>query len=707
MTATDVAYPFQSLNGPKEAQAKNVTLSVPEMNCAGCMSTVESTLNSLNGVSGARVNLTLRRVSATSELAPEELVEALDLVGFQAFAFDNQVPVQGDDVGRDLLLRLGIAGFAMMNVMLLSVAVWSGAENATRDLMHLISASIALPVVVFSAKPFFKKAWSALRMRRLNMDVPISLAIVLAAGMSLYEALHGGRHAYFDAALALTFFLLIGRYLEHRTKQSARSAAQDLAALESHTAERWDGTGLQTVHMSEIVVGDRLYIPSGARIPVDGQLETNSAWTNRAFITGESEPVESAANALLSAGEINVGAPFTIVARAVGEDTTLRQIARLVEQAENVRNRYTALADRAAKIYAPAVHLLAFLAFLGWLAGTGDVRLSLNIAIAVLIITCPCALGLAVPAVATAAIAKLYRLGFFVKSGVALERLAETDTVVFDKTGTLTDPEPVLDFSALDERERSIAAALAQASSHPIALSMRHSLEGTAPAKLTGVEEQSGKGITARAGETSVGLGQAQMLGADGSGTVLRIGPKRLPISFSDCLRPGAAVAVRELKSQGLAVELLSGDTEAKALALASQLGIEDVRAQMSPREKQTVLEDHASYGRRVCMIGDGLNDTVAMATAHASVAPGSALDAARSAADIVLARDSLADLPELFRTARKASLLSKQNFSIATLYNLIAIPVALLGHATPLLAALAMSLSSLTVLINALRARV
>ena len=444
------------------APANAVQLSVPAIRCAACISTIEDKLNSMPDVRGARVNLTQKRVNVQTDLPWERLAAALADVGYDAHLLDPAALGQERDaIGRDLIMRLGVAGFAMMNVMLLSVAVWSGATGATRDLFHLISAAIAVPAVIYSAQPFIVSARRALQARQLNMDVPIALAILLAAAMSLYEALHGGRHAYFDAALSLTFFLLIGRYLEHKTRAAARSAAKELAALEVHTALRKTGATTQTVPITSLQVGDIIHVPTGVRIPVDGTLLDRSASTDRSFLTGESDPVAHGPKAKLRAGETNIAAPFDMRADAVGSDTRLHQIAELVETAENARNRFTSLADRAARIYAPAVHLLAAVTFIGWLIATQDLRHSLNVAIAVLIITCPCALGLAVPAVSTAAISRLYRMGFLVKSGTALERLAEVQTVILDKTGTLTRPGFTFDLQSLPSEVRSVAKALA------------------------------------------------------------------------------------------------------------------------------------------------------------------------------------------------------------------------------------------------------
>lgn len=682
-----------------------VQLSVPSVRCAACIGAIESHLAQVPGIQSARVNLSQKRVAVETDLPPADIAKSLEQIGYEAFPLNAAaLGSRGDASGQDLLMRMGVAGFAMMNVMLLSVAVWSGASGATRDLFHLISAGIALPAVLFSAQPFFQNAWRALRVGRLNMDVPISLAILLASGMSLYESLHGGHHAYFDAALSLTFFLLIGRYLEQRTRSAAHSAAKELSALEEHTAQRMKNGISEVVPIADLREGDTILVTTGARVPADGRLLSGSAHTDRSFLTGESDPIAHDVGATLNAGEINLGAPFELCVDASGTNTRLRQITQLIETAENARNRYTSLADRAARIYAPGVHLLAALTFAGWVIASGDIRHALNISIAVLIITCPCALGLAVPAVSTAAISRLYRLGFLVKSGTALERLAEVDSLVFDKTGTLTKPGFDLDLTTFSKEELSVMKALSQASSHPLSLALSKYLGDISAADLTDLEEVKGAGVRAQFGSEPVALGRASWLLETGNGLVLKIGDASRALPYSETLTKGAAEAVQGTQALGLPSLVLSGDTPLKTSAIADRLGIKDWHAQVSPEEKSRLISESSAQGHLSCMVGDGLNDTVALASAHASVAPGTALDAARSAADVVLLRGSLEKLPHLFRTARMAVRLSKQNFAIAALYNAIAIPIAVAGYATPLMAALAMSFSSITVIFNAAR---
>jgi Cu2+-exporting ATPase len=677
--------------------------SLPTIHCAACIGKIERGLNALNGVTFVRVNLSLKRLSVEGSIDPDHILSALTNLGFEAYYLhQSDQSNQVDLIGRSLLTRMAVAGFAMMNVMLLSVAVWSGATDATRDLFHLISACITLPVIAYSGQPFFQNAWSALRVRRLNMDVPISLAILLAALMSLYESLNGGDHAYFDAALSLTFFLLIGRYLDHQTRSAARSAAKDLTALEVHTTQRIKDGKVETIEVTAVNIGDQILVPTGARVPVDGYLLTDIAFLDRSILTGESSAVAIEINDALSAGEINVGAPFELIATAVGENTSLRRMAALVDLAENGRNQYTSLADRAAQIYAPAVHLLALFAFLAWYFATGEMRLSLNIAIAVLIITCPCALGLAVPAVTTAAISRLFSLGFLVKHATALERMADVDHVLFDKTGTLTKASKP-NFKGFTQTERSVSMALAQVSFHPLSRAVTHSLRQENPAPLTEITEIAGHGVQANWNGKTVRLGQGSWLNAPFDSLGLQIGNRAAKrIQFSETIRDGAQDAIRDFK---IHCEILTGDAEEPAQKVADALGI-GVTAKANSVDKIARITALHSAGKHTLMVGDGLNDTAALAVAHASIAPSTALEASRNAADVVLLKDSFENLPDVLRIAKAARLLSKQNFAIAALYNCIAVPFALAGFATPLAAALAMSLSSITVILNSQRMR-
>ncbi|MGY3439242.1 MULTISPECIES: heavy metal translocating P-type ATPase [unclassified Marinovum] len=695
-----------------------LALSLPGIHCAACIATVERALNAVDGVREARVNLTLKRVTlaAAPEVSAAQVIAVLAGAGFEAHELDAGMlrATATDTAGRDLLMRLAVAGFAMMNIMLLSVAVWSGAEGATRDMFHWISAMIALPTVAFSAQPFFVNAWSALRVGRLNMDVPISLAIALALATSLWEVWLSGQHAYFDAAIALTFFLLAGRYLDHRTRAIARSAAEELAALEVPRATRILQGVEEVVALADLAVGDVILVRPGGRMPVDGAIVQGRSEIDRSLLTGETLPVFAAPGGVVSAGEINLTGPLHIRATAIGKDSSLHQLADLVAIAESGRAQYTSLADSAARLYAPGVHILSALAFLGWYGATGDLRIALNIAAAVLIITCPCALGLAVPAVTTAASGRLFKRGLLIKHETALERLAAVDTVVFDKTGTLTEGLPdVTDPARHSEAAMRVALALAEGSAHPLsqALARAARARGLAPAMVQDIREVPGFGTEGRLNGQRVRLGRAGWAGGDAvvpetsawlampGGAVHRFG-------FTDALRPGAEAAVTALHGAGMRVILMSGDSSAAVAAMAARLGIGEWLAEARPEEKAAQIAALKAAGARVLMVGDGLNDTAALAAADVSISPATALDAARVASDIVLLGRDLSPLPEALATARAATRRIRENFRIATLYNILAVPLAMAGLATPLIAALAMSTSSITVSLNALRLR-
>ncbi|MBD9525383.1 heavy metal translocating P-type ATPase [Paracoccus sp. PAR01] len=698
--------------------AEDIILSLPTIHCATCISDVERALLAHPGVREARVNLTLRRVTVDAPgLAAPELIPVVEAVGYEAHELDPAAlsASAADRQGRDILMRIGVSGFAMMNIMILSVAVWSGAADATRDLFHFLSGAIALPTVAFAGQPFFSSAARSLRAGRLGMDVPISLALILASAISVFETLHSGHHAYFDAAVMLCFFLLVGRYLDYRTRAVARSAAEELTALEVPRAFRLTASGDEPVPVSELILGDLIRLRPGARVPADGEIIEGASEIDRALLTGESIPVPAAPGMALSAGEVNLTGQLILRVTAAGRDSSLARLTQLVAAAESARGRYTSLAERASRLYSPMVHLLAFASFLCWYLATHDLRRAVNIAAAVLIITCPCALGLAVPAVVTAASGRLFRRGLLIKDGTALERLAEVDTVVFDKTGTLTMGVPQLvSLDPLPMEQRPMALALAQASSHPLAQALAQALiaVGTVPAVLGDVREQPGNGVLAMMGDTQVRLGRAEWLGAshgDATMSATWFQFADMPatrLDFVDRLRPGAEEAVTQILASGRRVVLLSGDAEPVVRDLAGRLGIAEWQADVSPMAKADRVGALADEGCHVLMVGDGLNDTAALSMAHVSLSPASALDAARTASDMVMLGNDLSPVPEALTVARKARARIKENFSISVLYNIVAVPFAIAGFATPLMAALAMSLSSISVTLNALRLR-
>ncbi len=696
-------------------------LMVDGVHCGGCVRRIERALAAEPGVESARVNLTTRRLVVTwcgAAAMAARLVEAVSREGFRATPYDPRQLATGDaEAERRLLRALAVAGFAAGNVMLLSISVWAGQAyamgDATRALMHWFSALIALPAIAYAGQPFFSSAFGALRNRRTNMDVPISVGILLAAGMSLFETIRGGPNAYFDSAVALLFFLLIGRFLDLRARGRARSAAARLLALgaEAVTVLTADGRR-QVLPAASVAPGMTVLVAAGERIGIDGRVQAGRSEIDTSLITGESLPRPVGLGDPAFAGTINQSAPLRLEATAVGESTLLAEIVRLMELAEQRRAKYVVLADRIARLYAPAVHGLALATFLGWtLIGGIAWQTALLYAVAVLIITCPCALGLAVPAVQVIASGRLLRQGVLLKSATALERLAEVDTVVLDKTGTLTVGRPTLDRRRpLDQAALELAASLAGASRHPLAKALCRAAPGVPVAG--GVEEIPGRGLRRSSEGGELRLGNRGWCGVEQPGEPARgpelwlARPGRLPVrfAFSDPLREDAVAVVAALKRQGLEVELLSGDLPPVVAAVAREIGIPASRAACTPAGKVAHLERLALAGRRVLMVGDGLNDAPALAAAHVSVSPASAIDISQTAADAVFQGDHLQPVVELLQVARQARRLIRQNLGLALAYNLIAVPVAVLGLATPLIAAVCMSGSSLLVVGNALR---
>jgi Cu2+-exporting ATPase len=689
-------------------------LSVPAVHCGACIQAIESAVGRLPGVEEARVNLSTKRLSVRwrGETVPP-IVETLNGLGYAAHLFDNDGEGK-DPVLAELIRAVAISGFAAANIMLLSVSVWSGAEDATRDLFHWLSALIAIPALFFAGRIFFRSAWAALRHGRMNMDVPIALGVSLAYGMSLFETINHGPHAYFDASVSLLFFLLIGRTLDHVMRARTREAVTGLAKLAPRGAMvvRHDGSR-HYLPLPEIEPGMRLLIAAGERIPVDGFIVSGSSDLDCALVTGESAPQPAASGTVVRAGMLNLARPLTVEATAAAKDSFLSEMVRMMEAAEGGRARYRRIADRASALYSPVVHLTALLTFIGWMAASGDWHRALTIAIAVLIITCPCALGLAVPIVQVVAARRLFENGIMVKDGSAMERLAEIDTAVFDKTGTLTTGVPVLaNANEIDAGDLGFAVAMAAHSRHPFSKAIAAAGGGLPATAFDSIDEVAGKGIEATSDGATWRLGRAdwaiskpdrKLLAADGT-LLSRNGVARAVFRFEERLRPGAEQAVSELKARGIDVDLISGDNTHAVEAVADKLAIDRFRAAALPGDKAEHLAALAHQGRKVLMVGDGLNDAPALAAAHVSMAPATAADIGRNAADFVFLREGLEAVPLALEVARKAGLLIRQNFALAIGYNLLAIPIAIAGQVTPLIAAIAMSLSSIVVIANAMR---
>lgn len=703
-----------------------IELAVDGIHCAGCIATIEREMGEFPGVVRARLNFTDKRLRVafrTADANPTALIGRLSDLGFSAHPFS---PIRKDDAAdveqRRLLRALGVAGFAAMNIMLLSVVVWAGHETGldavSRDFFHWVSALIALPTAAYSGRIFFDSAIAALKRRRTNMDVPISLGIMLALGMSVVETLNHGEHAYFDGAVMLIFFLLIGRTLDQAMQRRTRAVAANLAALRAESVTKClpDGS-LREMAVDMVQPGDVIVVQPGMRVGLDGVIEQGVSDLDQSLVTGETAHQAVRAGDKVYAGTLNLSGLLRVRVLKPYSGTLLADVERLLAKATEARGAYVRLADRAAQLYVPFVHATALLTFLGWLAYGLPWSQALVIAITVLIITCPCALGLAIPAVQVVAAGALFRIGVLTNSGDALERLAATDTVVLDKTGTLTLPSSeVANIATLQPDLVARAARLALASRHPLSAPIAALAAGASPYPTA--REAPGEGIRACDHGQVLKLGSVAFCGAEAeadrlaeiypeaSMVAFSAGDERIVFAIRQPLRSDAAEAVASLQAAGIAVEIVSGDRRRPVAAVAYDLGVACWMAGATPAIKVERLHALRSDNRHVLMIGDGINDAPALAAANVSMSPVSATHLAQAQADFLLLGQRLSPAAAAIRIAAKAKSLMMQNLWFSVIYNLVAVPIAISGHATPLVAALAMSGSSLAVMLNALRAR-
>jgi len=696
----------------------SLDLMVDGLSCAACVWLIESVLAHDRGLLIGRVSIGSRRLHLEwkGEAADgNRFAASVERLGYRLVPFDPASLARAEDqTGRRLLRALAVAGFASANVMLFSVSLWSGVEMGpmTRNLLHWLSALIALPAIAYAGQPFFGSALSALRSGRSNMDLPISIGVILVSAMSIVETVNGATHAYFDGAVMLLFFLLIGRFLDHRARGHAQSAVQGLLALRSRAVMLLKPDGSVVACRPEMAPpGAQILVAAGERIGIDGIVEHGESELDTSLVTGESVPVCAVPGHQVFAGTVNLTQPLTIRAVSVGDNTLLAEIARLVEAAESRRGRFVVLADRIAKYYAPAVGMGALFTFIFWWAFLhASWQSALTNAVAVLIVTCPCALGLAVPAVQIIASGSLMRRGILIKNPTALDRLAEIDAVVFDKTGSLT--EGVLELNHPEQFEMdwlTLAGSLAQSSRHPLAVALVRaaSQRNAKLSHFADATEEAGQGIACG----QMRLGSRKFCHV--TRTELPAGPELwfargdappICFTFSDRLRSDAPDVLDWLVRDGLNVVLRSGDSSEVVKEVSESLGIKDWRSSQTPTDKVATLEALRIGGQHVLMVGDGLNDAPALAAAHVSISPSNAADISQNAADIVFQGMGLTPIRYAIICARRARRISRENIALALLYNLLVVPLAIAGLVTPLIAAIAMSSSSLVVVLNSFR---
>ncbi|MCV6625398.1 MAG: heavy metal translocating P-type ATPase, partial [Cellvibrionaceae bacterium] len=605
----------------------------------------------------------------------------------------------------------------MMQVGMVAVALYGGSmfgiAEQWQGYLRFISWIFATPVVFYSAVPFYQAAWRALKTRHLVMDVPVSLAILLAYFASCWATISNGPDVYFDSVSMFTFLLLIGRYLEMRARHRAGFAAGNLAQLIPPTAHRVlaeDANNTETVPVKLLQVGDKILVMSGETIPCDGMVYDGNSQVDESLLTGESVAVAKAVGSQVAAGTVNTDSPLWLEVSAVGQATRLSAISRLVAQAEQEKPAQVAIADRVAGIFVGAVLVVAAAVFTFWWQHKPED--ALWITLSVLVVTCPCALSLATPVALTAATNRLRRQGLLVSKGHVVEMLTRLQRVVFDKTGTLTEGQPQLDqvellVDGIDRQQAlALAAALERGSSHPIAKAFK---PYGGELVMAAVRAHTGQGVSGSWQGSDYRLGRSNFsLAAEGeaeAGLLLsRDGVAIARFHLADPLRPSAKGAVAQLQQRGYEVELLSGDAHATVCHIADSLQIDHASSEVSPEQKLEKIQAYQATGERVMMVGDGINDVPVLSAADVSVAMGGAADIAQTHADCLLLSDDLNGLNLAMETAAKARRIIWQNMSWAIAYNILALPLAAAGMVPPYAAAIGMSLSSLLVVINALR---
>lgn len=704
---------------------KHIDLAVEGVHCAGCMAKIERGLSAIPDVTLARVNLTDRRVALEwkqGTLDPARFIDRLEELGYKAYPYETESAEATEVAESRFLLRcLGVAAFATMNVMMLSIPVWSGNVSdmlpEQRDFFHWLSALIALPAAAYAGQPFFRSAWRALSAKTTNMDVPISIGVCLALGMSVVETIHHAEHAYFDAAIMLLTFLLVGRVLDQNMRRRTRAVAGNLAALKAETAAKFVGPDeISQVPVAAIHPGDIVLLRPGERCAVDGTVIEGRSEIDQSLITGETLYVTAEQGTAVYAGSMNISGTLRVRVSAASEATLLAEITRLLDNALQARSRYMRLADRASRLYAPVVHATALITILGWVIAGAGWHDAIVTGVAVLIITCPCALGLAIPTVQTVASGAMFKAGVLLNSGDAIERLAEADHVIFDKTGTLTLPDlEVMNAADIPADIFALAGRLALSSHHPVAAAVAQAAGARSP--IVGAVEEAGQGVRAVVDGVELRLGRPLFCGAEalvGSATLdpeasivaFSKGTEKFILSVRQGLRPDAQAVIAALKARNIGIEILSGDREPAVIAAAHALGIAEWRAGVTPADKIARIEELKRRGAKVLMVGDGMNDAPSLAAAHVSMSPISAAHLSQATADLVFLGRPLAPVVAAINSARKALHLMRQNLWLAIGYNVLAVPVAISGVVTPLIAAAAMSGSSILVMLNSLRAR-
>jgi len=705
---------------------REAALILENIVCAACIWLNERHIAGLPGVLSVEINYATRRARVrwdNSRIQLSAILKAVSDIGYIAHPFD---PGRSDDIYKrernTAIKRLAIAGLGMMQVMMYALPSYTATDmtDEIRLLMRWASLVLTIPVVLYSAWPFFIGAWRDLKRRMLGMDVPVALGVGTAFVASVYSTFSGDGEVYYDSVTMFVFLLLTGRFLEMNARRRAGAAVEELVKLIPAATTRlphWPARDEEQVPVARLAVGDHVLVRPGETLPADGVVVEGDSAVSEAMLTGESLPVSKNAHAKVVGGSLNQASPLVVRVDKLGADTRLASIVRLLDRAQSEKPRIGQLADRAAAWFVGLLLLITFFVGLAWYFV--DPSRTLWIVVSILVVTCPCALGLATPAALTTATGRLTRLGLLTTRGHALETLARATDLVFDKTGTLTHGRlsvrrvvPLGGRSA--EEVGRIAAALEAGSEHPIARALCQGLPEAASIPAGNIRNTPGRGVEGTISGRTYRLGSPRFAAAgapppesDGGASWVALAEENEPIAWfalADTPRADADAALSALRRQGLRLHLLSGDAEGAVKATAQQLGIDEWHAGALPEDKLAYVKALQQQGRIVAMVGDGINDAPVLAGAQVSIAMGEGTDVAQAAADMVMLGSRLATLAEGVALARKTQQIIRQNLGWALGYNLIAIPAAALGYVTPWMAGIGMSASSLLVVLNALR---
>lgn len=717
---------------PLEGDEREADLILEGITCAACVWLNERHLGQLPGVAGVEVNYATRRARVrwhNDRIQLSAILRAVSAIGYRAHPYD---PDASETLARNerrvALWRVFVAGFGMMQVMMYAYPAYIAGDGDMSEvasrLMRWASMVLTLPVVLYSAAPFFVRAWRDLRVRHVGMDFPVALGVGAAFVASVIATFSGVGEVYFDSVTMFVFFLLSARYLEMLARQHATRRTEALARLLPAFARRIrnDGTLEERVPLTALAPGDCLQVRPGEVVVADGVVARGSSEVDESWLTGESLPVSKEKGSQVLSGSVNGSGVLEVLAERVGEGTRLAGIRRLVERARHERPRIVAIADRIALWFTVTLLVLAFLTGLVW--WQIDPARTLSICVAVLVVSCPCALSLATPVALTVAADAMARAGLLVTRTEAIEILASVDHLVFDKTGTLTEGALVVDevrSCELLSRERALelAAALELNSEHLIGRAIVVASQRSDLLPATGAVVTPGQGISGVIDGVEYAIGRQDFVvrlvgetlpegfGASGGATWVYLGKRGCWLAaflLRDSLRSSACGAVEGIRKAGVSVSILSGDSRLAVAVVAEALACSDASGDLSPEGKYAALQALQASGCVVAMVGDGVNDAPVLAQAQVSIAMAGGTDLARHQADIVLLGDDLSKLVLGVKLARRARMIVRENLAWAFAYNILAIPAAALGWVSPWLAGVGMGLSSLLVVLNALR---